>query len=257
MIWRIFYQLIKRDLLVFSRDYPGKFFDILITFTTWVVVFGYLVPQMGSDTGYGLYIMVGAIASFGIFNIIGQAGVLITDIQGDRTIAYLLTLPISSNLVFFYRAISWSIQSFFITVPLYVVGKGLFWTQLDLSLVNWVQLGVALVTVNIFFGFFALWLVAMLHKVIDLNRVYFRFINPLFILGCYFYTWQSAYEISPWIGYVSLIDPFSYVMEISRAAILGPAGYIPFWISFAALWGFVVLLGMHATKRLKRILDCL
>jgi ABC-2 type transport system permease protein len=243
--------------LVFRRDYFGKFLDILITFTTWVVVFGYFVPQMGSESGYGLYIMVGAIASFGIFNIIGQSGVLINDIQGDRTISYLLILPVSSNVVFIYRALSWSIQSFFITIPLYFVGKALFWSQLNLLQINWVQLGVALITVNLFFGFFALWLVAMLYKVVDLNRVYFRFINPLFILGCYFYTWKAAFGISPWVGYVSLIDPFCYVMEISRAAILGPQDYIPFWASFAALWGFILVLGLHATKRLTRILDCL
>jgi len=60
-----------------------------------------------------------------------------------------------------------------------------------------------------------------------------------------------------WIGYLALIDPFSYVMEISRAAILGTHEYLPFWASFAALWGFTLVLGYIAIKRLKTILDCL
>lgn len=255
MTRRIFCQLIKRDLIIFVKDYPGKFLDILITFVFWVLIFGYFIPE--AVEGYGLFIMVGAVSSFGIFNIIGQSGVLINDIQGDRTISYLLALPISSRTVFMYRAVSWAIQSFFITLPLYVFGKALFWTQLDLSQILWVKLCVAIIISNVFFGFFSLWLVSVLYKIIDLNRVYFRFINPLFLMGCYFYSWKSVYKMSNWIGYVSLIDPFCYIMEISRAAVLGQEGYIPFWTSFIALCIFIVVLGMHATSRLKRILDCL
>lgn len=255
MMWRIFFQLIRRDLKIFVKDYPGKFLDILITFVFWVLIFGYFIPE--AVEGYGLFIMVGAVSSFGIFNIIGQSGVLINDIQGDRTVSYLLTLPISSNIVFLYRATSWAIQSFFITLPLYVFGKVLFWTQLDLSQIMWVKMFIAIVTSNLFFGFFSLWLVSVLYKVIDLNRVYFRFINPLFLMGCYFYSWKSVFEISNWIGYVSLVDPFCYIMEISRATVLGQEGYIPFWTSFFSIWAFIIVLGMHSNRRLKRILDCL
>ena len=257
MSWRIFMQLIRRDMLVFRKVYTGKIIDILLTFVIWVLVFGYFVPEMGSEPGYGLFIMVGAIASFGIFDLIGQSGTMINDIQGNRTISYLLMLPISSSMIFTYAAISWALQSFFIAIPLYFVGKGLFWTQFDLGQITWYQLGLVLITVNVFFGFFALWIVSMLHKVIDLSRIYFRFLNPLFIFGCYFYTWRVAYELSPWIGFVSLIDPLCYVMEISRAALVGQKGYLPFWASFSALWGFIILFGLHAIKRLKRLLDCL
>ncbi|MCH9633252.1 MAG: hypothetical protein S4CHLAM6_16050 [Chlamydiae bacterium] len=257
MSWKIFIQLIKRDMLVFKKVYLGKLLDVSLTFVFWVLVFGYFVPKMGAETNYGLFIMVGAIASFGIFDLIGQSGTMINDIQGNRTISYLLMLPISSRLVFCYAAISWSIQSFLLALPLYFVGKALFWSQFSLRNITWYQLGIVFITVNIFFGFFALWIVSVLHKVTDLSRIYFRFLNPLFIFGCYFYTWRVAYDLSPWIGYVSLIDPFCYIMEISRVALIGQSGYLPFWASFCALWAFIIIFGLHATKRLKRILDCL
>lgn len=255
MRFRIFCQLIRRDLEVFKRDFAGRFLDLLITFVAWVIIFGYFVPQGKGD--YGLFIMVGAIASFGVFNIIGQCGVLITDIQTDKTISYLLALPISSRTVFIYRAVSWALQSFCLTVPLYIAGKALFWSQLDLNVVNWVQLAVSIITVNIFYGFFSLWLVGVLHKIVDLNRVYFRFINPLFVFGCYFVSWETTHKISKGLGGAVLADPFTYVMEISRAAVLGQSGYIYFWYSFAVLCGFILLCATDATRRLKKILDCI
>ncbi len=256
MFLRIFFQLLRRDLVVFRKEYPGKLIDMLITFVVWTVVFGYFVPSMGMVSGYGLFIMVGAIASFGVFDIIGQSSIVINDIQGDRTISYLLLLPISSTAIFSYIAVSWALQSLMIALPLYFVGKILFWEQFDLSHVTWYQLFLMMITVNTFFGFFGLWIVSALHKVRDISRIYFRFINPLFIFGCYFYTWRVAYDLSPVIGYLSLIDPFCYVMEISRAAIIGQEGYLPFWFSFGALWVFIFACGFHATRRLRRHLDC-
>ncbi len=258
MSLRIFLQLLRRDLVIYKKEYPGKLLDMLITFTVWVIVFGYFIPKMGaSSDGYGVFIMVGAIASFGVFDIIGKAGILINDIGGDRTIAYLLLLPISSTLVFCYQALSWAFQSLIISIPLFFIGKGLFWSQVNLHDITWYQLGLSLLTVNVFFGFFALFLVSVLIKVNDLSRIYFRFINPLFLFGCYFFTWKVAYKIAHWVGYLALLDPFTYVMEIFRVAILGTQEYLPFWASFAALWVFIVVLGSIAIKRLKTILDCL
>ncbi|MCH9634029.1 MAG: hypothetical protein S4CHLAM7_07660 [Chlamydiae bacterium] len=255
---RIFLQLLKRDLHIYRKEYPGKLFDILMTFVIWVIIFGYFIPKMGnSNPEYGVFIMVGAIASFGVFDIIGKAGILINDIQSDRKISYLLLLPISSTFVFCYQALSWAIQSFIIAIPLYFIGKGIFWSQFNLLNISWYQAGLALLTVNIFFGFFALFLVSVLTKVTDLSRIYFRFINPLFLLGCYFFTAKVAFAVSPWVGLLTYLDPFSYVMEISRAALLGSDAYLPFWVSFAALWVYIVSLGYIGIKRLKRILDCL
>ena len=175
MNWSIFFSLIQRELCLFRREYIGKITDILITFIVWVVVFGFFVPQMGTESNYGVFIMVGAIASFGIFDVIGQTGQMITDIQNDRTVSYLLLLPIRTFYVFCYRALSWGIQTLLIAIPMFFLGKLLFWKEVPLSQVNWTQLAISLVVINLFLGFFSLWLVSMLHKVRDLNRIYFRF----------------------------------------------------------------------------------
>lgn len=257
MIARIFSQLVRRDLVVFRKKYIGKLVDILITFTVWVLVFGYLLPLLGMEAGYGVFIMVGAIASFGIFEIIGQASQVIFDIQGDRTISYLLLLPLRSTTIFTYMVVSWALQSLLIALPLYFVGKFLFWETFELGAISWGHFIPALLTTNLFYGAFALWIIAALGNVTDVTRLYFRFINPLFLLGCYFTTWHLYYEVSPGVAYILLLDPLTYVMEIMRASIIGQEGYLPYWFSFGALWVFIIACTAHATRRLRRQLDCL
>ncbi len=102
--------------------------------------------------------------------------------------------------------------------------------------------------------YFYLIFLTVLPNLRDVTRLYFRFINPLFLLGCYFTPWITYYKISPAIGYLLLLDPLSYVMEIMRASIIGQTGYLPFWLSLAALWVFIIACTTHATRRQ---LDCI
>lgn len=57
------------------------------------------------------------------------------------------------------------------------------------------------------------------------------------------------------IGYITLLNPLTYIMEGNRSAALGPSEYIPFWISFA-LWLFILLCAGDGIRRLKKRLDC-
>lgn len=252
---RIFLQLIRRDLVVFRKLYIGKLIDSLIMFAAFTVVMGYFLPLMGMASNYGIFAMVGSIASFGIFEILGLSGLLITDMNGDRTISYLLLLPLRSAWIFCYFAVSWAIQSSLIALPLYFVGKLLLWDQFDLSNITWFRLIVAFITTNLFIGFFALWITGALNKIRDLGRIYFRCINPLFLLGCFFFSWHVAYKLSPSIAYIILFDPLTYIMESMRSAIIGSKDFIPFWWSVLALWGFIILCGWHGMRRLKKHLD--
>ena len=98
-------QLIKKDLLAFKRTIPSKLFDTVCLFLTNVVVFGYFMQLSGVGKGYAAFFVVGAIASFGLVEIVAKVGVFIADIQGSRTIYYLLGLPIRSEWLFCYIAL--------------------------------------------------------------------------------------------------------------------------------------------------------
>lgn len=253
---KLFFQLIRRDLRSFFREYPGKFFDTAFLFFTNVIVFAYFMPEQWLDASYGPFLMIGAIASFGLIEIIGKVSTFISDIDGERTISQTLILPVTAGAVFSYVAVFWAISSALLSCLLFPLGKLLLWNQFSLSTISYVRLIPMFISANLFFGFFALWLASVIRGLSSLNSIWMRAINPLWMFGAYFYSWKASFDLSPVIGYLSFLNPMVYIMEGTRGATLGQAGYLPYWICLTMLWVFIVACGCHAVHRLKKRLDC-
>jgi ABC-2 type transport system permease protein len=250
------YHLIRRDLRVFKGDFWGKLFDNALLLFTTIVIFGYFLPAYGLKADYGPFLFIGVIAGFGFFDMMGKVSSLIADIEGDRTILYTLTLPIPSWLVFVYIGISWGLLSSIISILMFPLGKLLLYSQFDLGKINLLQLPLIFILSNLFFGFFGLWLVAVLKKMSSLGHLFIRVINPMYSFGGWWYSWLAIFTISPVLGYLHLINPLLYVMEGMRAACLGQEGYLPFWFSLAALSFLTLVFAWNAIRRLQKRLDC-
>lgn len=249
-------QLLRRDLRVFKEDFWGKLIDTAILLFTTVTIFTYFLPSYGLASDYGPFILIGVIAGFGFFEVIGKVSMMIADLEGDRTILYTLSLPIPSWLVFVYIAVSWALVASIISLLMFPLGKLVLFTQFDLGKISWGKLPLIFLAGNLFFGFFALWLVSVLKKMNSISHLFVRVVNPMYSFGGWLYSWQSVYKISPAIGYAHLINPLLLVMEGMRAATLGQEGYLPFWGSFFGLCGFTALFGWDAIRRLQKRLDC-
>lgn len=252
----IIIQLLRRDLLRFKRDFWGKLIDTSSLLLTNLIVFGYFMPQLGLSSNYGSFMLISAIASFGFFDMVGKVGNLISDIDGERTISYTLTLPIPSWLAFLHIGIYWAINSALITVLLFPLGKLILFDQFDLSKISLLKLVPIYISINLFYGFFGLWLTSMLKNISDVGILWVRVINPLIMFGAYFYSWYAVYGFSHAIGYLNLLNPVVYAMEGMHAAALGQEGFLSFWISLPLLWVFTIACAWHAIRRLQTRLDC-
>lgn len=249
-------QLLRRDLLRFKRDFWGKMIDTSSLLLTNLIVFGYFMPQLGLQSNYGPFMLISAIASFGFFDTVGKVSSLISDIDGDRTISYTLTLPIPSWLTFVYIGIYWALNSALITIWLFPLGKLVLFNQFHLSQISYWKLIPIYLSLNLFYGFFSLWLTSMLKNISDVGILWVRVINPLIMFGAYFYSWKAVYAFSPLIGYLNLLNPVVYAMEGMHAAALGQEGYLSFWICLPLLWLFTIACAWHGTRRLQQRLDC-
>jgi ABC-2 type transport system permease protein len=247
-------QLLRHDLLKYKREFWSKLFDTSFLLVTSVIVWGYFMPELRN--GYGPFILISSIASFGFFDTVGKVNELITDIDGDRKISYTLTLPLPSWLVFVYIGVYWAINSALIAILLFPLGKLMLYNQFDLLKVSYVKLIPMYITINLFYGFFSLWLTSMLKKMTDLGVLWVRVINPIIMFGAFFYSWHSIYQLSPSIAIFDLINPLVYVMEGMRAAALGQEGFISYWICLPALWVYIIACAWHGTSRLQKRLDC-
>ncbi|MFI5344022.1 MAG: ABC transporter permease [Chlamydiales bacterium] len=250
------YYLILRDLRVFREEFWGKFIDTALLLFTTVIIFGYFLPAYGLKADYGPFLLVGVIAGFGFFEVMGRVSLMIADMEGDRTILYTLSLPIPARLVFVYLAVSWGVISSIMSILMFPLGKLLLYNKFHLSHISPLKLLLIFIMSNLFFGFFALWLSAVLKKMSNLSHLFVRVINPMYSFGGWWYSWYTISNLSPLLGYAHFINPLLYVMEGMRAAILGQEGYLPFWFSFLALTAFTWLVGWDAIRRLQKRLDC-
>lgn len=252
----VLWQLLRRDLQRYKREFWAKLFDTASLLFTNLVVFGYFMSSYGLGGNYGPFMLISAISSFGFFDIVGKISQLISDIEGERTISYTLTLPIPSWLVFVYIGIYWALNSVLITFLLFPLGKLIIFNQFDLSQISYLKLIPMYISMNLFYGFFSLWMTSMLKNMGDVGSLWVRVINPLIMFGAYFYSWHAIYELSHSIAIITLINPMVYVMEGMRAAALGQEGSISFWICLPVVWIFTIACAWHGTRRLQKRLDC-
>jgi len=249
--------LLKRDLRVFRKEWFGKFIDSIFLMATNIIIFAYFMPLMGLKQDYGVFFLIGSIAAYGFFDVISKITTLIADIKGDRLISYNLTLPMSTTMSFIYIASYWALNSAILTAMLFPIGKVILFNQWDFSIISYPKLLIFYPTIHLFYAFFALWLTATIKQISQVSRVWLRVVNPIFMFGGFFYSWQTAFTLSPTVGYLLLINPMVYILEGMRAVCLGQDGFLPFQYSFLALWGFIIFFGVDAIRRLRKILDCI
>ncbi|MDQ3570712.1 MAG: ABC transporter permease, partial [Actinomycetota bacterium] len=78
---------------------------------------------------------------------------------------------------------------------------------------------------------------------------------PLAFGGAIFYNWESLDPV-PWLKYLVLVNPITYMSEGMRAALFTGVGHMPLVAVYGALAGFAVvftILGRRGFRR--RVLD--
>ncbi len=250
-------RLIWRDMAVFR---PG-FIDRLINGALWagitIVVFQYI--GFGDSAVYlGVFMACANAVSWGFFEVMENVARLISDLQGERSISYALTLPLPQWMVFFRIAISNALQAMAIAIFILPMAKLLLWNTFSLEHFSLFKFLLIFILAHLFYGFFSLWLASMVKSLEAIGDIWMRVVFPLWFLGGYQFTWATFVQKSPILAYLNLaLNPLVYCMEGVRAAVMGQEGYLPFWWCCAALVFFTTLVGAVGTVRMKRRLDCL
>lgn len=249
--------LIQKELLIISRHYKGRVLDMIIATTTTVLVFSYFMPELQQNGTFGTFILAGTIATFGFFRVVDKTIEIIVDLDGDRRILYDLTFPLPSWMVFSNIAVASVIETFLLSILLFPLGKLLLWNNFDLSTVSWWRLIIIYSAYNLFYGFFGLWLGSRLKHMGDAAHIWVRVVMPLFMFGSFYYPWSASFQLNPYIGYLSLLNPIVYANEGMRSAMIGPEGFLPFWGCVLFLLGITCVVGVHGCISMKKRLDTL
>jgi len=251
---KCFLQLMRREMYLFFKSFASRLIDILVVFCSSVIVFGYLMSDSGLKSSYGPFIIVGAIASFGLFETTWRASILAQDITDNKLTNYLI-LPIPSCYVFFSIALSWAVNTAILSFCLFPIGKLILWSEFSFSNVSIFKFVLIYIVGNLFYGFFALWISSLVTNLRNTSWLWSRIVNPLFMFCGYYYTWKSIYSLSSLVGAFHLLNPLLYILEGTKAAVLGQEGYLPFWLCFFTLCLFIIFFAFDAIRRFKKRLD--
>lgn len=254
---KLFFQLLRRDYLIIRQEFWTK----LINYACWlgpnIVIFNYILPGLGIDRGYGVFILVGGVATVGLFTAISSIPELLNDIEDNHSIYYYLSLPLHQWLLFVRYALAFAMGSFMVSFALLPACKLLLWDLLDLSNFSLFKYLLIFPLLQIFFGFFALLVTAYTDTIVQYEKAWVRIVFPLWFFGGYQFPWRTMLDRLPYLAYLNLLNPITYCLEGFRGAVLGQEGYINFWICVGMLLLAIILVAFWGIKKLMRRLDCI
>ena len=252
---RLMWQLIRADLIVYRKGYFAKLIDYAIWVLISVVVLGYLMTDFGLDSRYGAFTAATMAGVAGVMSVYPCVANLVMDLEGERLISYHLTLPIPPYLIFVKQIVYESIATMAVGIFMLPLGMVCVYNQFDYSLISLPKFLLIFVVSAVFFSSFTLWIANFVKGIRNIEMIWTRIMFPLWFLGGFQFTWAGLYKKSPWFAYCSLANPFFYVTEGTRAAILGQPGSLNYWLCVGMLIVMTLLCGWWGITRLCKRLD--
>jgi ABC-type polysaccharide/polyol phosphate export permease len=131
-------------------------------------------------------------------------------------------------------------------------GKLILGDMFALSQVNIVKFLLIVLILSLFYGALATFVATRIYNMSKIGNVWQRFVFPMWFLGCYQFSWQSLYQAFAPLAYLNFLNPLTYAMEGTRAAVLGQNGFLNYWLCLGMLiffWLLFVRLGIAALKK--------
>jgi len=127
----------------------------------------------------------------------------------------------------------------------------------DLAAFSFFKFLLIFLLASLFYGAYTIFIVTRVSEMTQIGNVWMRFVYPLWFLGGYQFSWKSLQSLAPTLAYVNLLNPMIYIMEGTRAAVLGQEGYLNFWLCAGMITLFYAISVIAGIVLLKRRLDVL
>jgi len=249
------FALFETDFKLYKRTIKDKLIDLFIWIVTMVLVTAYLMPYFGLQKSYAAFTIASLVASAGLFEMYTGVTNLISDFEGNNITSFYLILPVPSWFIFLRNLLFYSFNSATLAILVLPISKLLLWNDFDLSHFNLLKFIIIFMLTNLFYAGFTLWTTSRVENMEKIGSVWMRFVYPLWFLGGFQYSYKVLHSFSPALAYISLINPMIYIMEGTRAAILGQENSLNFWFCAFMLIGFIASCTALGIARLKKRLD--
>lgn len=235
---RCFFALLCADMWIFRKEIVDRFINLFIWGATTTISMGYILPVFGLSEGYGAVVLVGILASAGVFDTYGRVALLVTEMTDEQPIYYYATLPISTPLMVLRITISNALRAAIVGLGVLPLGKLLLGSSLSFAHTNVGALCCIFIVSNLFYGAYSVWLACHVPTILDISNAWMRFVYPLWFLGGFQFSRAALVKSLPLIAYLNTFNPMMYIYEGTRAAVLGNEGYLNVWLCIGVMTFF-------------------
>ena len=179
---------------------------------------------------------------------------LFFDILYDRFIDYQITI-MHPRLFITEHVLFTTLFSFILAFPFFSMGKLILGTGLDTTLTNWYAVFVMLFCTALLGTTYNLLAVCIMKHPGHTEYLWMRINLPLMFLGGFTVPWHIMMRVSPFLGYVTLLNPLLYMTEGLRQAFIGGPQFLSLWICITVLCAWSAILFMFTLIVFKKRMD--
>jgi len=254
----IFLQFLKRDIYVHLKSIRQYIINyVIITPITWAFAFAYLeqhvtfgtkAPLAGTLLFSGSCLIIQLIITFTI------TIHLLYDLENDRYIDYQISI-LHPRLVLLERIIFTSLFTFILSLPFFPIGKLVVGNYLITTHTSWLQLICILYLSSLCCSAYNILAICILKNTHSITNFWTRVNAPLMNLGGLWVPLSIFKQFSLILSYVLLLNPFIYVTDGIRRAILGTPDFMSFWRCAGMLILFSIIFTCTAWHFFKKRVD--
>jgi len=252
------WQLFRSDLVVFRQFIVEDLINLFTWFSSFLIVFAYVYPELGMFKEFGEFMVFSLIAAESYWRIWPSCFELINDLNGDKVINYYFTLPAPFWLVFVKTILFHIFKSIIFCCFTLSLGIVILWNKINWSNFSTIKFILIFLTISLFTGCFFIFLSSFAKNIKNVRKIGIRIILPLWFFGSGEFPWKTIYSnLSPKLAYILLANPLTYAMEGIHSATLGNTQFLPFWLCLTTLLLFSGFFGIIGILKLKKRLDTL
>lgn len=248
-----FLALLRRDLLVASRN-AGFLLTATLTQPALVVlVFGNILPRIGLVASEFRTVMVPGLMSITMLMAGVQAVLmpLAADLSGTREVEERLLAPISPLGVAFERIVAGGLQAALaglLALPVMILLMHRV-SGVDVQ-PNWPALVPLVLVCGLLSAAFGLNLGTRVQPRFS-GLLFAVVLGPMMLFGCAYYPFASLHVLGP-VQYLFLLNPLVFMSEAMRFASTPEVPHMPPALLFSGLIGFTLLLGYLGSRSFLR-----
>jgi ABC-2 type transport system permease protein len=255
--WRAFAGLVRRDIVVMTRQWPTVVVGIVFQPLLLVFVFTYVLPKAGFAIGgagraaaYSTMLVAGVVGLSAFTQ--GFMGVTVNfavELGYTREIEDRVLAPLPIWGLGLDKLLVGAFQSALAGLMVFPIAALVPATPVHLH-IHWAALAPTAVLVALLAAAFGL----AAGTLIDPNRIQLAataLILPVTFFGAVYYPWESLARI-PLLKYADLLNPLVYMNEALRAALTSGIPHMPLPVSLTAMTGFTLVLGVIGIRGLYR-----